>query len=202
VTSGSVLFSVFFIFNLFNAYKGVFDPVIDRVLNNLEVFLGIKNSKDESQKERVAHIRGVIVEKVDSHVTPILNKTRETVKSIYSDKITPLAQYRFEQFNAKKDKAAETYSPVVSELASRYTRAESAAKDAWFKTKPDISGPNTLSPSLKSGIFVVITFGYNLVFPESKKPFPQGVEEQMNGLVSGVELKEGEAKKRHNGLAL
>jgi hypothetical protein len=194
--------TVDFIFNLFNAYKGVFDPVVDGVLNNLEVFLGIQNSKDESQKERVAHIRGVIIEKVDSHVTPILNKTRETVASIYSNKITPLAQYRLEQFNTRKDKAAETYSPVVSELASRYTKAESAAKDAWVKTKPDISGPNAVIPSLKSGIFVVITFGYNLVFPESNKSSPQGVEEQTNGLVSGIELKDGDAKKRPNGLAL
>ena len=133
---------------------------------------------------------------------PSSTKQERQLQSIYSDKITPLAQYRFKQFNAKKDKAAETYSPVVSELTSRYTKAESAAKDAWFKTKPDISGPNAVIPSLKSGIFVVITFGYNLVFPESKKPFPQGVEEQMNGLVSGVELKDGEAKKRPNGLAL
>ena len=161
-----------------------------------------KLQKIDSQKARVTQIREAIVEKVDSQVTPILNKTKETVTSIYSNKITPLSQYPLKQFNAQKDKAAETYSPVVSELTSRYTKAESAAKDAWVKTKPDMSGPDAVIPSLKSGIFVIITFGYNLVYPGSKKPSPKGVEEQINGLASGIELKDGEAKQRPNGMAL
>lgn len=193
--------SVDFIVNLFDAYKGVFDPVVYPILNNFEAFLGIKASKQESKSARVTRIRGVIAEKVDSQVTPILNKTQETITSIYSSTIAPLAQYPLKQYKIQKDKAAETYSPVVSELTSRYTKAESAAKDAWIKTKPDISGPNAVIPSLKSGIFAAITFGYNLVYPETKKPSPKGVEEETNGLVSGVELNNGGANKRPNGMA-
>lgn len=194
--------SVDFIFNLLNAYKAALDPIVNRILNNFEVLLGLESPTDESQKARVTRIRGVIVEKVDLHVTPILNMTKETVTSIYSDKIAPLAKYPLRKFNSQKDKAAETYFPVVSELTSRYTKAESAARDAWVKTKPDTSGPNAVIPSLKSGIFVIITFGYNLVFPESKKPSPNSVEEETNGLTSGIELRDGEAKKRPNGMPL
>ena len=84
--------SVDFILNLFNAYKGVFDPVANHMLNKFEWFLGINPSKDENQKARVALIRRVIVEKVDSQVTPILIKTKETVTSIYSNTIVPLAR--------------------------------------------------------------------------------------------------------------
>src|SRR5947207_300492 len=138
--------SVDFILNLFNAYKGIFDPVVNQVLNKFEWFLDIKASKEESQKARLTHIRKLVVEKFDSQVTPILNKTIETVSSIYSNRIVPLAQYPLKQFNAQKDKATENYSPVVSELSSRYTKAESAAKDAWVKTKPDVSGPNAVIP--------------------------------------------------------
>jgi hypothetical protein len=193
--------SVDFIFNLFDAYKGVFDSAFNHILNKFEVFLGLEPKKQESKSARVTRIRGVVVEKVDSWVTPILNKTKETVTSIYSDGIAPLTQYSLKQFNAQKDRAAETYSPVVSEFTSRYNNAESAAKDVWIKTKPDIAGPNAVIPSVKSGIFTVITFAYNLMYPESKNPAPKGVEEEANGLVSGIELKNGEAKKRPNGPA-
>jgi len=193
--------SVDFIFNLFNAYKSAFDPLVAHVLDKFEAILGIKSEKPETSRTRITRIRGTIVEKVDSRVTPVLNSTNERVTSIYSNRIVPLIQYPLKQFNVQKDKAAETYSPVVSELTSRYTKAESAAKDAWVKTKPDISGPNAVIPSLKSGIFAVITFGYSLVYPESKKPTLKGVEEQTNGLVSGVDLNNGDVTKRPNGKA-
>jgi hypothetical protein len=194
--------SVDFVFNIFNAYKGVFDPVLLPFLDRFEAFLDIKSSKDKSTADRFAKVRAVVIEKVDSKVTPILTQTKETVTSIYTNKVVPLAQYPANLFSAQKEKATEVVSPYVSELTSRYTKAESAAKDAWTKTKPDISGPNSIVPTVKSGIFVVITFGYNLVYPESKKqPSPHGVEDQTNGLVSGVELSDGHAKKRTNGSA-
>jgi hypothetical protein len=194
--------SVDFAFNIFNAYKGVFDPVLLPFLDRFEAFLDIKSSKDKSTSDRFAKVRAVVIEKVDSKVTPILTQTKETVTSVYTNKVVPLAQYPANLFSAQKEKATEVVSPYVSELTSRYTKAESAAKDAWTKTKPDISGPNSIVPTVKSGIFVVITFGYNLVYPESKKqPSPHGVEDQTNGLVSGVELSDGHAKKRTNGSA-
>jgi hypothetical protein len=180
----------------------VFDPVIDPFLERFEAFLDIKVSKEQSQGARIGKIRQVVVQKVDAKVTPILTQTRETVSSAYTNNIVPLVQYPLDLFTAQKEKATEVASPYISELTSRYTKAESAAKDAWTKTKPDISGPNSIVPAVKSGIFVVITFGYNLVYPESKKqPSPQGVEDQTNGLVSGVELSDGHAKKRVNGSA-
>ena len=192
--------SVHFVHNLYDAYKSVFDPVINPFLDRFEAFLDIKSSKDQSQGARFGKIREVIVQKVDSKVTPILTQTKETVSSIYSDRLAPFAQYPVDLFSAQKEKSYEAASPYVSELTSRYTKAESAAKDAWTKTKPDISGPNSIIPTVKSGIFTVITFGYNLVYPESQKqPYPKGVEDQINGLVSGVELSDGHAKKRVNG---
>ena len=194
--------SVDFVYSIFNAYKGVFDPVINPFLDRFEALLDIKASKEQSQGARLDKIRQVIVEKVDSKVTPILTQTKETVTSIYSNRLAPLAQYPVDLFTAQKEKATEAASPYVSELTSRYTKAESAAKNAWTKTKPDISGPNSVVPTVKSGIFTVVTFGYNMVYPESKgQPSPTGVEDQTNGLVSGVELSDGHAKKRVNGSA-
>lgn len=194
--------SLNFVYNIFNAYKGVFDAVINPFLDRFEALLGIKASKEQSQGIRFSKIREVIVENVDSKVTPILTQTKETVTSIYSDRLVPLAQYPINLFTAQKEKATEAASPYVSELTSRYTKAESAAKDAWTKTKPDNSGPNAFVPIAKSGIFAGITFGYNMVYPESKKqPSPKGVEDQTNGLVSGVELSDGNAKNRFNGSA-
>lgn len=194
--------SVDFIYNIFNAYESVFDPIIDPFLDRFETLLDIKVSKEQSPRARFATIRQVVVEKVDSKVTPILKQTKETVTSIYSDRLVPLAQYPIDLFTTQKEKATEAAAPYVSEMTSRYTKAESAAKDAWTKTKPDVSGPNSFVPTVKSGIFTVITFGYNLVYPESKEqPSPKGVEDQTNGLVSGVELSDGHAKKRGNGSA-
>jgi len=194
--------SIDFAYNIFNTYKNVFDPVLVPFLDRFEAFFDIKSSKDKTTGARFSKIYEVVVEKVDSKVTPILTQTKETVTSIYTNKVVPLAQYPGNLFSAQKEKATEVASPYVSELTSRYTKAESAAKDAWTKTKPDISGPNSIVPAVKSGIFVVTTFGYNLVYPESEKqPSPKGVEDQTNGLVSGVEPSDGHAKKRTNGSA-
>lgn len=192
-----------FVSNMFGAYKGAFDPYVSSFLDRIEGFIGMKPTKGETSTQRVKHIGGFAVEKVDSRVTPILNKTKETASSIYTDKVIPLAQYPMKQFNGQKDKATEKYSPLINNLTSRVTKAESAALDAWAETKPDISGPNAVVPTIKSGVYSAITFGYNLVYPEEKKPslddIDQGVEEQTNGLVSGVDLGDGGAKKRHNG---
>jgi len=193
--------SVHFTFNLLNAYKSAADPVIHSVLDRIETLLGLKPAEQTNDTERIKRIRGSVYEKVDSRVAPIYNKSRETVTSVYNDKFVPLTQYPTKQFHVQKDKANEKYSPLVSELTNRYTKAESAAKDAWLQTKPDISGPNSVVPTLKSGLFTLITFGYNIVYPEQKKPDPKGVESQTNGLVSGVELTDGEAKQRSNGSA-
>jgi len=194
--------SVDFFFSIFNAYKGVFDPVVNHFLVKFETFFDIKVEKEDNQSIRLTRIRKVMVEKVDSRVTPFLNGTKEIVTSIYTEKIAPLIQYPLKQFSASRDKATETFSPIISELSTRFTKAESAAKDAWVKTKPDISRPNSLIPTLKSGLFVVITFGNTLVYTESEKqPANKGVEDQTNGLVSGVELNDTKAKKRPNGMA-
>jgi hypothetical protein len=193
--------SVLFVLNLFNAYKSVFDPAINSFLDRFEVFLGIKASKPETQSARVKRIREVIVEKVDSQVTPILNKSKETVTSFYSSRIAPLVQYPVRLFYAEKEKTIENFTPFISELTSRYTKAETAAKGAWANTKPDISGPNAVFPALKSSLFVAITFGYNFVYPEETKLSTNAAEDQTNGLVSGAERRDGEAKKRPNGVA-
>jgi hypothetical protein len=197
--------AVDFVANMLGAYKGAFEPYVSSFLDRLEGVIGVKSTKGETSRQRVKHIGGFAVEQVDSRVTPIINKTKETVSSIYADKVVPLTQYPMKQFNGQKDKATEKYSPLVNNLLSRVSKAESAAKDAWAETKPDISGPNAVVPTVKSGIYSVITFGYNLVYPEEKKPsvegIDKGVEEQTNGLVSGVELGDGEAKKRPNGKA-
>ena len=190
--------SVDFTFNLFNAYKSAADPVIHSVLDRIEILLGLKPAQQTNDTDRIKRIRGSVYEKVDSRVTPIYNKSKDTVTSVYNDTFVPLTQYPAKQFNVQKDKANEKYSPLVSELTNRYTKAESAAKDAWLQTKPDISGPNSVVPTLKSGLYTLITFGYNVIYPEAKKPDPKGVESQTNGLVSGVDMNDGEATKRPN----
>ena len=189
--------SVDFVNNFFNAYKGFFDPAVNTILKYLESSLNVEVSKEETQKARVTRIRLVIIEKVDSKVTPILNKTNEKISSIFS-KTTLVTQYSLNHFNDHKDRVVETCSPLVSELTSRYRHAESAAKTAWVKTKPDFYGPSTVIPSVKSGIHTVMTFGYHLAYPGSKEASPNAVDEQTNGLASGVELKDGETKKRFN----
>jgi hypothetical protein len=189
-----------FVFNVFDAYKGAFDKGFNSFLDRFESFFGIKGEgKPDSPSARVSHIRGALIEKVDSRITPLANQLKETTGSIYSNQIVPLSQYPLKQLGVVKEKASEI--PIVSEIISRVTKAESAAESAWVETKPDISGPNAVIPTLKSGLFVVITFGYNLIYPEEKKPSPKGVQDQTNGLVSGVELHDGEAKKRPNGTA-
>lgn len=197
--------AVDFVYNMFGAYKGALDPYISSFLDRIEGFIGMKPTKGETSTQRVKHIGGFAVETVDSRVTPILNKTKETASSIYTDKVIPLAQYPMKQFNGQKDKATEKYSPLINNLTSRVSKAESAAMNAWTETKPDISGPNAVVPTIKSGIYSAITFGYNLVYPEQKKPsvdrIDEGVKEQTNGLVSGVDLGDGDAKIRSNGKA-
>ena len=189
-----------FVFNMFDAYKGAFDPYVSSFLSRIEGFVGMKPTKGETSTQRVKHIGGFAVEQVDSRVSPIFNRTKETASSIYTDRVVPLAQYPMKQFNGQKDKATEKYSPLINNLTSRVTKAESAAMDAWTETKPDISGPNSVIPTIKSGVYSAITFGYNLVFPGQTKPSPDGIDtgvkEQTNGLVSGVDLGDGEASKR------
>jgi hypothetical protein len=192
-----------FVFSIFDAYKGIFDPVLKPMLDHVETFLGTKTPKNESQAGRIKRLSSVVVEKVDSRVTPVINKTKETVSSVYTDTVLPIAQTPMNQFNVQKDKAIELLFPIVSEAISRFNGAESAAKDAWTKTKPDISGPNSFIPTLKSGLFAAYTFGYSMIYPASKKPSPNDVDKrvegQTNGLVSGVELTDGVAHKRQNG---
>lgn len=192
--------SIDFLLSVFNAYQGVFDPLVKPILDRTERFLNLTPAKDQTKMSRFVHIRGVLVEKLDSRVTPVLNKTKEVGTSIYSNKVLPIVQYPLTQFNTRKAKLSETYSPYVSELKSRYTKAESAAKDVWAQTKPKPSGPNGVIPTIKSGIFVTIAFGYNMVNPESDtKTFPKRFEDQINGLFSGIEIVDGEIKKRPNG---
>lgn len=198
--------SIDFVLSFFNAYKGVFDPVLLPFLDRVEAFFNIKSTKPESTSERIKRIRGIIIEKADVKVTPTLVQTKETISSIYTTKIVPLTQYPINMFNVQKDKATETVSPLVSEVNTRLTKAESAAKDAWIQTKPDISGPTSVIPTIKSVAFTALTFGYKVIYPEKSKQeakdAAKGVEDQTNGLVSGVDLSDGHAtKKRPNGVA-
>lgn len=191
-----------FIYNVFNVYKSFFDPSIDIFLARFEALLEIKPSKEDTQSARIYRIRTVIIEKVDMRVTPVSNQIKETVTSVYSTTLVPLVQYPLKLFDAQRAKALETLSPIIAELKSRYTKAEATAKQSWVQTKPDVSGPNAVLPAIKSGIFVVITFGYNLVYAAPKKPVDKPrVEDQTNGLVSGVELNDGSTMKRPNGMA-
>jgi hypothetical protein len=190
-----------FVYKAFDAYKGVFDPVLKPVLDRIEAFLGTKPAKNETQASRIKRIGGVLYEKVDSRISPVILKTKETVTSVYKDTILPIVQTPMNLFKTQKDKAKATFSPVIDEATFRLNGAESAAKDAWTKTKPVMSGLNSIVPTIKSGLFVAVTFGYSLLYPESKKPSPAGVENQTNGLVSGVQLRDREARKRPNGAA-
>jgi len=190
-----------FVANIFDAYKGVLDPVVNPVLGRVEVFIGSKPAKNESQFGRIKLIGGVLIAKVDARVTPVILKTKETVTSIYTDKLFPIAQIPIKQYHAQKEHVAHFLGPIYCVARSRITGAESAAKDAWTKTKPNLSGPSSIVPALKSGIFVVITFGYTLLYPQSNKSSPKGAGDQTNGLVSGVEVADGEVRKRQNGQA-
>jgi hypothetical protein len=194
-----------FVSNIFGAYKGALEPYISSFLDRIEGFIGMKPVKGETSTQRIKHIGGFAVEQVDSRVTPLFTKIKQTASSIYTDKVIPLAQYPMKQFNGQKDKATEKYSPLINNLTSRVSKAESAAMGAWAETKPDISGPNAVVPTIKSGIYSAVTFGYKLVYPEQKKPsvdgIDKGIQEQTNGLVSGVDLGDGDAKNRFNGQA-
>lgn len=188
---------------VFRASTGFFAPFIDSVLTYAERFIGVKSEPEESQNDRFIKLKQAFVAKIDEKVTPLLNQVKQTASSIYNQ-ILPVIQSPFKFFTAEKDKAADTYAPVISEIQTRFTKAEAASKTAWLENKLGISGPNAIVPFIKSSIFTVIVFGYNLVYPESKKSEPVkkgGVEEQTNGLVSGVELTDGDAKRRPNGSA-
>jgi len=194
-----------FFYNLVDQYKDVFDSVVLPVLDRIEIFLGTKSDKGDTKTDRTKRIYTVVIENVDNTVAPLSSKSKETISSIYSQ-ILPLAQYPVTLFTTQKDKATESVSPYVHEVNHRLTKAESAAKDAWIQTKPDISGPNSVIPTLKSGVFAVLTFGYTVVYPEkpkeeAKKHAANKTEEQTNGLVSGVDLSDGDIKRRPNGAA-
>ena len=194
--------TVNYVLNIFKAYKGVFDPIVNNVLSFTEQILGVQPAPEESQSTRFVKLKETFVVKVKEKVTLLTNQVKETATSIYN-KVLHIAQSPLKFINTEKDKAAETYSPLVSEVKARFTKAESAAKRAWLENKPDISGPNAFVPFVKAGIFATIVFGYNIVDPGAKKSGPKkrGVEEQTNGLVSGVELSDGDARKRPNGAA-
>jgi len=188
-------------FNVFHTAISFVDPILNPVLDRVEAVVGTKPQKNESPTGRIKRISGALYGKADAVATPYISKSKE----IYANNVLPVAQMPMKQFNVQKDKATETVSPYVSEAKSRYSGAESAAKDAWTKTKPDNSGPIQVIPTVKSGIFTGITFGYTLLYPEDKKPSPEGIEkgvkDQTNGLVSGVDLADGETRKRPNGVA-
>jgi|SRR5579859_1475231 len=198
--------SLNFAFSVFDKYKGTLDPVLIPFLDRLEAFVDTKPQEGDTPIVRFKRLGGAAYEKVDAKVTPILNKSKETVTSIYSTYFVPVIETPQKQFFAQKDYAKEKMSPYVSEATARYTKAEGAAKDAWTKTKPDISGPNSVVPTLKSGAFTALTFAYKFAYPDAKTPSAEKMEsdvhskvqEQTNGLVSGVDLTDG-VKKRPNG---
>jgi hypothetical protein len=196
---------VSFVFSLFNTYQNLFDPILLPALDRIEIFLDTTSTGPESKGERIKRIYAVAVEKVDNQVTPVINRTKETISAIYTSKVLPVAQFPLGLFTTQKDKAAESVSPYVHGVNSRITKAESAAKDAWIQTRPDISGPNSVIPTLKSGVFAALTFGYKVVYPEKPKEEAEDkaakTQEQSNGLVSGVDLSDGGIHKRPNGVA-
>jgi hypothetical protein len=200
--------SLDFACSVFDKYKGTLDQVLIPFLDRFEPFVGTKPQQGDAPIVRFKRLGGAAYEKTDAQVASILNKSKETVTSIYSTYIVPAIQTPQKQFVAQKDYAKEKVSPYVSEATARYTKAEGAAKDAWTKTKPDISGPNSVLPTLKSGAFTVLTFVYKLAYPDAKTPSPKKMEsdinsklqEQTNGLVSGVDITD-EVKKRPNGMA-
>jgi hypothetical protein len=194
--------SINYVLGIFNTYKGFFEPVVKQFLSYGEEFVGVKSSPGESLSARFTKLKEAIVAKIETHVTPLITQAKETAASIYN-KALLVAQPRLKSFNAEKDKAIDTLNPLVSELKTRFTKAESAAKDAWLENKRNISDPNAFVPFIKLTIFTGLVFGYNLVYPDTKKTSDKkdGVEEQTNGLVSGVELTDGIAKNRPNGFA-
>ena len=192
--------SVDFIFNFLGAYKGVLDPTINIFLGRFEGFLGISTSPEDTQAARIQRIRKVIVEKVDLRVTPFLSNAKESYSSVYA-KAQPLIEYPLNQTRVQKAKAMEIVRPYVSTFNARYAKAETAAKEAWTETKPNLTSTASIIPAFKSIAFVVISFAHHLLHPEKPSAKAKKIEEQTNGLVSGVELRDGEAKKRPNGKA-
>lgn len=190
--------SISFVSNIFAPYKDAFDKTFDSLLDRVETFIGLKDTKPSTFSERVNRIGGVLIDKADSRVTPILNQMKEAKTSIYN-KVARLFHYPLKEFETQKDKASEI--PIVQEITSRVSKAETAAKKTWTETKPDVAGSNSFIPTVKSGIFTVIAFAYTLVSPEEGKSAPKGLEEQINGLASGVEFPDGNPKKRLNGPA-
>jgi hypothetical protein len=192
------------VLSILGAYKGAIDPVLNKGLGFAEHFLGVTSTPEETQVVRLTKLKETVVGKVDEQVTPFITYGKETTTSIY-DQIIPIVQSPLKFFYSEKDKATEAYyTPLISNLKTRVTKAESAAKSAFNQHKPDISGPNAVIPLVKTTVFAVLVFGYSVVYPESNAPEPKkgGVEEQTNGLVSGVELPgDGSAKKRPNGSA-
>jgi len=198
-----------FLLNSLSAYKGAFNPTINTFLARFEDFLGISASPEDTQASRAQRIRKVGGEKVVVNVRPILDKAtpfvdkaKESYSSVYT-RAQPFVEYPLKQIHIQKSKATEAVRPYASLFKARFSKANSAAKEAWTETKPDRTAPTSIIPPLKSTLFVVLSFGYNFVYLDkpSEKPAPNKLEEQTNGLVSGVELKEGEAKKRPNGPA-
>jgi len=191
-----------YVLSIFKTYEGVLDRTVTNVLSFAEQILGIQPTPEESQSSRFTKIKETFVAKVDEKVTSLITQVNEVATSVYNQ-IFRVLQSPLKFFNAEKDKAAETYSPVASEVKARFSKAESATKRAWLENKPDISGPNAFVPFIKAVIFTTIVFGYNILYPESKKSEPKkgGVEDQTNGLVSGIERSDGDATKRPNGSA-
>jgi len=191
-----------YVLGIFKAYEGVLDRTVTNVLSFAEQILGVQPTPEESQSARFTKLKEVFIAKVDEKVASLITQVKGTATSVY-DEVLRVPQSSLKFFNAEKDKTAETYSPLVSEVKARYTKAESATKRAWLENKPDISGPNAFIPFVKAVIFTTIVFGYNILYQESKKSEPNngGIEDQTNGLVSGVERSDGDAKKRPNGSA-
>jgi hypothetical protein len=189
--------------SILGSSKSAIDPVLNKALGIAESFLDVTSTPEETQGARLTKLKETVVAKVDEKVTPLITYGKETTTSIYNQ-VLPIVQSPLQFFYAEKDKATEAYTPLISDLKTRITKAESAAKSAYNQHKPDISGPSAAIPLLKSTVFAALVFGYSIVYPESKAPEPKkgSVEEQTNGLVSGVELPgDGGAKKRPNGSA-
>jgi hypothetical protein len=198
-----------FTFNFLGAYKGVFDPTISTFLGRFESFLNVSANPDDTQTVRFDRVRRVFVQKVNllhspylDKASPYINKAKDSYSTVYAT-AQPFVEYPLKQIEIQKGKAKEFVGLYASEFKSRLGKAETAAKEAWNETRPDLKTPTSIIPALKSTIFVAVSFGYNFVFPEkpAEKPAPSKPEEQTNGLVSGVECRDGEAKKRANGTA-
>jgi len=187
--------------NMFDAYQPVLDSFLKPFLDKAEGFLGTQAPKDEPQIARLKRLFGTVTERIDTKVSPIISSVKTRATSYYNDKVLPTAQLPLKQYNMAKEKAMTTASAYTSFVNDRFSKAELSAKDAWTKTKPDISGPNSVVPALKSGLFSGLTFVYALRYGTVTKPNKPSVDDQTNGLVSGVELNDGIATKRPNGVA-